>query len=344
MYDFAHSLSDALENITHSLCTLEFQDHRPLYDWCVENTSVAGSPKQYEFSRLNLSHTLTSKRKLKSLVDEKFVDGWDDPRMSTLSGMRRRGYPPAAIRNMCDMLGVSRTDSIIDLSVLEEYVRNELNHIAPRAMCVIDPLKVIIDNYPEEAEQLLELPVHPQDELMGKRTVPFAREIYIEREDFMEDAHKSFFRLAPGKEVRLRGAYVIMCEKIIKDPITGKVIELHCSMDPETLGKKPEGRKVKGVIHWVSCKHAKRVEVRLYDRLFNTENPGLYEDFSEVLNPDSLKILPTCYIEPNLPELKPELGFQFERLGYFCVDNKLSTEEKPVFNRVVDLRDTWAKG
>lgn len=343
MYDFAHSLSDAIENITHSICTLEFQDHKPLYDWCVENTSVAGSPKQYEFSRLNLSHTITSKRKLKRLVDEKFVNGWDDPRMSTLSGVRRRGYPAAAIRNMCEMLGVSKTDSVIDLSILEEYVRDELNRVVPRAMCVIEPLKVVITNYPEGEEQLLELPVHPQDESMGKRTVPFSRELYIEREDFMEDAPKKFFRLAPGKEVRLRGSYVIKCEEVIKDSDTGDVKELRCTMDPETLGKKPEGRKVKGVIHWVSCQHAKQVEVRLYDRLFNVENPGLYEDFNEALNPNSLNVLPTCYIEPNLPELKPELSFQFERLGYFCVDNKLSTEEKPVFNRVVSLRDTWAK-
>lgn len=343
MYDFAHSLSDAIENITHSLCTLEFQDHRPLYDWCIENTSVKGSPKQYEFSRLNLSHTITSKRKLKQLVDEKIVDGWDDPRMSTLSGVRRRGYPASAIRNMCAMLGVSKTDSVIDLSILEEYVRDELNRIAPRAMCVIDPLKVVIENFPNDKELLLEMPVHPQNEVMGNRKVPFYHEIYIERDDFMEEATKHFFRLSPGKEVRLRGSYVIKCEKVIKDPATGKIEELRCTLDPDTLGKNPEGRKVKGVIHWVSCKHAKEVEVRLYDRLFNIENPGVLEDFSKALNPGSLNVLEKCYIEPNLPELKPELSFQFERLGYFSVDSKFSTPEKTVFNRVVNLRDTWIK-
>lgn len=345
MYDFAHSLSDAIENITHSLCTLEFQDHRPLYDWCVENTSVQGKPHQYEFSRLNLSHTITSKRKLKALVDEKYVDGWDDPRLSTIRGMRRRGFPAAALRNFCELIGVSKSDSVIDMSVLEECVRNELNQTAPRVMCVLDPLKVIITNYPLYPNgkiENLELPVHPQDETMGKRIVPFAREIYIEQDDFMEEASNKFFRLTPGQEVRLRGAYVIKCEAAIKDS-SGKIKELHCSFDPDTLGKNPEGRKVKGVIHWVSCQHARKVEVRLYDRLFNTENPGAQEDFTQILNPDSLKILTDCFIEPNLPILKAEQTVQFERLGYFCVDNQLSSEAKPVFNRVVSLRDTWGK-
>lgn len=343
MYDFAHSLSDAIENITHSLCTLEFQDHRPLYDWCVENVSVSGQPKQYEFSRLNLSHTITSKRKLKKLVDDKIVDGWDDPRMSTLSGVRRRGIPAAAIRNMCEMLGVSKTDSVIDLTVLEDYVRDELNRTAPRAMCVINPLKVIIENFPEDEPQMLTLPRHPQNEAMGTRTLPFTREIYIEREDFMEDAPKKFFRLAPGKEVRLRGSYVIKCESVIKDPNTGEITALKATMDTDTLGKNPEGRKVKGVIHWVSASHAKAIEIRLYDRLFRVENPGFYENFNAILNPESLKILHTCYLESDAVDLSPEQAYQFERLGYFCVDRYLSQQDRPVLNRVVTLRNTWEK-
>ncbi len=340
MYDYAHSLSDAIEDITHSICTLEFQDHRPLYDWCIANTSVKGKPHQYEFSRLNLSHTITSKRKLKQLVDEKYVEGWDDPRLATIRGMRRRGFPAAALRNFCEMTGVSKSESVIDMSVLEECVRNELNHSAPRAMCVLHPLKVIIKNYPDNKTELLEMSVHPQNESMGKRIVPFAREIYIEHEDFMEQPSKDFIRLAPGREVRLRGSYVIKCEDVIKNS-AGEITELHCTLDPNTLGKNPEGRKVKGVIHWVSCKHARKAEIRFYDRLFTIENPGALDDFTQVLNSTSLQVLQNCFIEPNLPALKPELGFQFERLGYFCVDNQLSTEDNPIFNRVVSLRDTW---
>ncbi|MHB1949023.1 MAG: glutamine--tRNA ligase/YqeY domain fusion protein [Gammaproteobacteria bacterium] len=342
MYDFAHSLSDALENITHSLCTLEFQDHRPLYDWFVANCTTPGKPQQIEFSRLNLSHTVTSKRKLKSLVDDKHVSSWNDPRMPTLVGMRRRGYPPAAIRNFCELIGISKSDSIIDMSVFEESVRAELNTHAPRAMCVLNPLKIVIENYPEDRVENLTVANHPQNEALGTRIMPFTREIYIEQEDFMEVPANKFFRLAPGAEVRLRSSYVIKCNEVIKDH-TGKIIELCCSYDPDTLGKNPEGRKVKGVIHWVSAAQAKKVEVRLYDRLFKTENPGAKENFTEDLNVNSLTILKECYLEPGLTNLIPEQAYQFERLGYFCVDNQDSQKDHLVFNRIVDLRDSWAK-
>lgn len=339
MYDYAHSVSDALEGITHSLCTLEFQDHRPLYDWCVDNVATPAKPRQIEFARLNLSHTITSKRKLKQLVDDNIVAGWDDPRMPTIRGLRRRGVPAAAIRQFCEMIGISKSDSVIDASVFEECIRDELNHTAARAMAVLDPIKITLSNYPEDQEEMLNASVHPQDDSMGTRELPFSRELYIEREDFMEDAPKKFFRLAPGKEVRLRNAYVIRCDEVVKDA-DGVVQELICSYDADTLGKKPEGRKVKGVIHWLSAKHAKTAQVRLYDRLFMTENPGAEEDFLQSVNPESLTILNSIYIEPSLAEAKAEDCFQFERLGYFCRDR---VETDLVFNRVVGLRDSWAK-
>lgn len=342
LYDFAHPLSDALEHITHSLCTLEFQDHRPLYDWFIEHTSVPAKPRQIEFSRLNMSHTITSKRKLRHLVEEKHVAGWDDPRMPTLKGVRRRGYPAAAIRQFCDTVGISKSDSVIDMSVLEECVRDELNQHAPRAMCVLDPLKIIITNYPENTCEMLTVSNHPQDESLGSRELPFTRELYIEREDFLEEPPKKFFRLSPGKEVRLRNAYVIKCEDVIRNPKTNAITELHCTYDPDTLGKKPAARKVKGVLHWLSCAHAHTAEVRLYDRLFTVENPGATDDFTQYLNPDSLHIVKNAYIELSLLQSTPEQSFQFERLGYFCVD-KESSADTPVLNRVVGLRDTWAK-
>ena len=333
MYDFAHSLSDAIEGITHSLCTLEFQDHRPLYDWFVENCKSPHQPQQIEFARLNVSHCITSKRKLKKLVDEKTVSGWDDPRMATLCGMRRRGYPAVSIRKFIDMVGVTKSDSVIEMSVLEECVRNELNQHAPRAMAVLNPIKIVIENYPEDKVETLSVANHPQDESYGRRELPFARELYIERDDFMEEPEKKFFRLAPGKEVRLRSAYVIKCEDVIKDA-NGEVVELRCSYDPDTLGKKPEGRKVKGVIHWLSAEHAKTAEVRLYDRLFTDENPGKFEDFIARINPNSLQIIKQAYIEPSLADAKAEQAYQFERLGYFCLDNGSDR----IFNRVVSLR------
>lgn len=340
MYDFAHSLSDAIENITHSLCTLEFQDHRPLYDWCIEHCNPPGQPQQIEFSRLNLSHTITSKRKLKMLVDDKHVDGWDDPRMPTLVGLRRRGIPPAALHAFCDMIGITRSDSVISMSVLEECVRNELNQHAPRAMAVLNPIKVVIENYPEDKVEILTVAAHPNEPQLGSRDIPFSREIYIDADDFMVDAPKDFHRLAPEKEVRLHSSYIIKCEKVITDPANGKIIELRCSYDPATLGKNPEGRKVKGVVHWVSIKHAKTATVRLYDRLFNTENPGAEDDFTPFLNPNSLQTVEQCFIEPSLANAKPEDRFQFLRLGYFCLD-RYSQSNELIFNRIVNLRDSW---
>lgn len=342
MYDFAHCLSDALEGITHSLCTLEFQVNRPLYEWFLEQLLPAPHPVQLEYSRLNFSHTMTSKRKLRRLVEEGHVAGFDDPRMPTLVGARRRGIPPAAIRKLCEELGISKSDSVIDLTVLEDAVRNELNDTAPRAMCVLDPIKVIIEDYPEDKVETLSAPAHPQQEL-GTRELPFCRELYIEREDFMEDAPKKFFRLAPDKEVRLRNSYVIKCEKVIKDE-QGNIIELRCSHDPNTLGKNPEGRKVKGVIHWVSAKHAVPVTVRLYDRLFKAENPNKAEDWEALLamlNPESMHTIEGAYAEPGLVNASPEQRFQFERTGYFCADRYEFSRETPVFNRIVSLRDSW---
>jgi len=342
LYDYAHPLSDALESITHSICTLEFQDHRPFYDWLIENVNPPAHPKQYEFARLNISHTITSKRKLRQLIEEGHVESWDDPRLPTLRGMRRRGFPATAIRNFCEETGVSKSNSVIDMSILEECVRDELNSHAPRAMAVLDPLKIVIEDYPEDKTETLTAPNHPQDETLGVREIPFTRELYIEREDFMEDAPKKFFRLAPGKEVRLRNAYVIKCEEVIKDPDTGEITELRCTFDPDTLGKKPEGRKVKGVIHWVSAPHAINAEIRLYDRLFTIENPAASDDFIQHLNPNSLQIKPNCFLEPSLADASPGQAFQFERIGYFAVD-PTSQPKKLVFNRIVSLRDSWAK-
>lgn len=339
MYDFAHPLSDAIEGITHSLCTLEFQDHRPLYDWFVANTSVEAQPQQIEFARFNLSHTITSKRKLKELVDGGHVSGWDDPRMPTLKGVRNLGYPPKAIKDLCEETGISKSDSVIDMSLMEEKVRHVLNDEAPRAMCVLDPLKVIISNYPEDKSEVLKAACHPQQEALGQRELPFSREIFIERDDFMENPVGKFFRLAPGKEVRLRSSYVIKCEEVIKND-KGEVIELHCSYDENTLGKKPEGRKVKGVIHWVDANSALSCDIKLFDRLFNVENPAASDDFVQQLNPDSLVELTGALVEPSMQNNEVGSVFQFERQGYFKLLNKAERFE---FHRVVNLKDTWQK-
>ncbi|MDF1655016.1 MAG: glutamine--tRNA ligase/YqeY domain fusion protein [Coxiellaceae bacterium] len=342
MYDYTHCMSDAIEAITHSLCTLEFQDHRPLYEWFLEQLDMPARPQQIEFSRLNVSHTITSKRKLRQLVDEGIVDGWDDPRMSTLIGMRRRGYPAAALRNFCDRVGISKSDSVIDLGVMEECVRDELNRTAPRVMAVLDPIKVVITNYPEDKTEMVTAPNHPQDESMGTRELPFSRTLYIERDDFMEVApNKKFKRLAIGKEVRLRNAYVICGDKMITDA-DGNVIEVHCTYDADTLGKNPEdGRKVKGVIHWVSAEQALPAEVRLYDRLFTVENPAAQDDFTQHINPDSYKQLTNCWLEPSVKQAKAGDTFQFERTGYFVIDLD-GTADQLVLNRVVSLRDSWS--
>ncbi len=341
MYDFAHALSDAIEGITHSLCTLEFQDHRPLYDWVVEHCQMPHRPQQIEFSRLNLNYTITSKRKLKQLVDGHYVDGWDDPRMATLSGMRRRGFPAQAIRKFCTQLGVSKQDSIIDMSILENCVRDHLNQDAQRRMAVLNPLKVIITNYPETQVEMLSVSNHPQNPDVGRRELPFSRELYIEREDFKLEPEPKYFRLAPGKEVRLINAYVIHCDSVIQDD-QGNISELHCHYLPETLaGKKPaHGGKVKGVIHWLSAVQAQDAEVRLYDRLFNLENPGAESDFLQALNPESLQVISKAKVETSLLGVEAGDTFQFNRLGYFCADTK-HTSSKPVFNRVVALRDKW---
>jgi len=344
MYDFAHPLSDAIEGITHSLCTLEFQDHRPLYDWCVENVTVAARPRQIEFARLSLSYTVLSKRKLLKLVEEGHVAGWDDPRMPTLSGMRRRGYPPAAIRTFCKMIGMSKTDSTtVDLGKLEYCLREELNRTAPRVMAVLRPLKVVIENYPEGKTEELEAINNPEDESAGTRMIPFSREIWIERDDFMEDPPKKFFRLAPGREVRLKHAYFITCKEVVKDA-SGEIAELRCTYDPATRGgESPDGRKVKGTLHWVSAAHALDAEVRLYDHLFTAEFPGSGgRDFLDDLNPDSLETLQGCKAEPSLAAAAAGSSFQFLRHGYFCVDPD-SAAGALVFNKSLGLKDTWAK-
>jgi glutaminyl-tRNA synthetase len=345
MYDFAHGQSDYWEGITHSICTLEFEVHRPLYDWFIDQLMDSDyRPRQIEFARLNLTYTIMSKRRLLELVKEGHVNGWDDPRMPTISGLRRRGYTPESIRNFSDRIGVTKVDGMIDVSLLEYSVREHLNKTAQRVMGVLNPLKVIITNYPENQEEELEAINNPEDESMGTRKVPFSRELYIERDDFMEDPPRKFFRLAPGREVRLRYAYFVTCTDVIKDK-NGKITELHCTYDPASKGgNSPDGRKVKATLHWVSAKHAVKSEVRLYDRLFNDEDPAGHKDvdFKEFLNPDSLKILPECYLEPFVKDAKPLDHFQFERLGYFNLDYD-STPGKPVFNRTVPLRDSWSK-
>jgi len=345
MYDFAHALSDAIEHITHSLCTLEFEDHRPLYDWCVENVTSPSRPVQIEFARLNVSYTVLSKRRLLQLVREKYVEGWDDPRMPTISGFRRRGYTPEAIRDFSERIGVAKKDSIVDLSLLEFCLREDLNKRAQRRMAILRPLKVVIENYPEGKEEELDAVNNPEDESMGNRKVPFSREIFIERDDFMEDPPKKFFRLYPGNEVRLRYAYFITCKDVIKDD-NGEIIELRCTYDPASRGgNSPDGRKVRGTIHWVSVRHAVDAEVRLYDNLFMKPDPDDVEKgktFLDNINPNSLEVV-TAKAEPMLGSVEPGENFQFERLGYFVADKKVHTLEKPVFNRSVTLRDTWAK-
>lgn len=341
MYDYTHCISDALEGITHSLCTLEFADHRPLYDWILDNISIDCHPQQIEFSRLELEYTIVSKRKLNQLVVEGHVSGWDDPRMPTIAGLRRAGFTPAAIRDFCERIGVTKKDAWIEMSVLESCIREDLNNTAFRAMAVLKPLKVVLENYPEAQVEQLEMSNHPQDETQGKRIVPFAKVVYIEQDDFADVPPPKYKRLIEGGEVRLRGAYVIKCNEIIKDA-EGKVIELRCTYDANTLGKKPEGRKVKGVIHWVSAEHALDAEVRLYDRLFNVANPSAEENFCDALNPNSLEIVTDAKVESSLAKAKLGSRFQFERVGYFCLDTEDSSASKLVFNRTVTLRDTWA--
>ncbi len=344
MYDYSHCISDALEGITHSLCTLEFEDHRPLYDWVLDMLPVPCHPQQIEFARLELSYTITSKRKLHQLVTEGHVSGWDDPRLPTLKGMRRRGYPAAAIRKFCNAVGVTKKQTTIDVAVLENAVREELDASAPRAMAVVRPLKLVIENYPEDDNDELEAANHPKDESFGSRKLAFSRELYIERDDFMLDPPKKFFRLGPGREVRLRYAYLVTCERVEVDPDTGEPSVIYCSYDPASRGgNAPDGRKVKGTIHWVSAKHGKRAEVRLYDRLFQVPNPAASENFLDELNPDSVARVTEAWIEPALAEAAPGAQFQFERLGYFCADTVEHTNAAPVFNRTVSLRDTWAK-
>ena len=345
MYDYAHSLSDSLEGITHSLCTLEFEDHRPLYDWVLDELNLDSHPQQIEFARLNISYTVLSKRKLLELVKEGHVSGWDDPRMPTLSGLRRRGFTPEAIRNFCEQIGVAKRDTVISVALLEHHLRDDLNRHSPRVMGVLRPLRVVIENYPEDEEEELDAVNNPEDPSAGSRKVPFSRVLYIEQEDFQEEPHKKFYRLAPGREVRLRYAYFVKCVDVVKDEKTGEVVELRCTYDPATKGgSSPDGRKVKATIHWVSVAHSLQVEVRLYDRLFLKENPEEGgADFREALNPDSLLTLTSCQVEPSLKGAEPGTRYQFERQGYFCVDTVDATPAALVFNRTVTLRDSWAK-
>ncbi len=343
-YDFSHGQSDAIEGITHSICTLEFEDHRPLYNWFIEHLPVPHKPRQYEFARLNLNHTVTSKRKLKRLVDEGHVDHWGDPRMPTLLGMRRRGFTPSSIRKFCEMVGVARANSVVDVGMLEHAIRDDLNMTAPRAMCVLDPLKIVITNYPEDRVEELTAPGHPDTEGFADRILPFSREVYIEREDFRESANKKYKRLVLGKKVRLRHAYVLTAEDVVKDA-DGEITEVHCSYDPDTHGQDPaDGVKPKGVIHWVSASHGRQATVRLYDRLFLHESPDAGDtDFVEHLNPESLRVLANCWIEPGLADAAPESSYQFERQGYFVADRFDHRPDAPVFNRTVGLKDSWAK-
>ncbi len=346
MYDFTHGLSDSIEGITHSICTLEFEDHRPLYDWFLEELNVF-HPQQIEFARLNLSHTVMSKRILLELVEHGVVTGWDDPRIPTISGLRRRGYTPEAIRNFCERIGVAKRGSMVDIALLEHSIREDLNQRAPRVMGVLRPLRVVIDNYPEDQVEELEAVNNPEDPGMGSRKVPFSRVLYIEREDFLEEPPKKFFRLAPGREARLRYAYFIKCVGMVKDEQSGELVELRCTYDPETRGGwAPDGRKVKATLHWVSAAHSLQAEVRLYDHLFVKANPSDEKesvDFKTYLNPNSLETLTSCRVEPSLAGAAPGSRYQFERQGYFCVDTKDSSDEALVFNRTVTLRDTWAK-
>jgi len=348
MYDYAHPLSDALEKITHSICTLEFEDHRPLYDWLIAQLITENQPRQYEFARLNLTHTVMSKRKLRQLVEGGYVQGWDDPRMPTISGMRRRGYTPEAIRDFCDRIGVAKANSMVDVALLEHCLREDLNTKAQRVMGVLDPVKVILTNYPEGSEELLEADNNTENPDAGKRKIPFSRTLYIEREDFMEDPPKKYFRLSPGNEVRLKHAYIIKCEEVIKDT-DDNIIEIRCTYDPDTKsGASTVSRKVKGTLHWVSATHAVDAEIRLYDYLIQEEQPveeelGSDDDFLARVNPDSCIVLKDCKLEPSLQDALPGAHFQFLRQGYFCADSKDHCSKKPVFNRIVGLRDSWAK-
>ena len=347
MYDYAHCVSDAIEGITHSICTLEFENHRPLYDWFLDALKTPHHPQQIEFARLNLTHTVMSKRKLLKLVKEGLVHGWDDPRIPTVAGLRRRGFTPESIRDFCERVGVGKNESLVDIALLEHCLREDLNRRAPRVMAVLKPLRVIIENYPEDRVEELDAVNNPEDASAGTRKVPFARVLYIERDDFMEDPPKKFFRLAPGREVRLRYAYFVTCTGVVKDPASGRVVELRCTYDPATRGGgAPDGRNVKATLHWVSAAHARDAEVRLYDRLLSTEDPGAAgEDdaFMAAINPDSLQVLTGCKVEPGLAAASPGAFFQFERLGYFCADLRDSSPDAPVFNRTVGLRDAWTK-
>ena len=343
MYDFTECLSDAIEGVTHSICTLEFENNRAIYDWILQAAEIPDPPNQYEFARLNLSNTIMSKRFLGPLVDEGHLDGWDDPRMPTLAGLRRRGYTPTAIRNFMDEVGVAKRENLIDVALLEHKLREDLNRIAPRVMGVLNPLKVVIDNFQEDGEEALEAINNPEDESMGTRMVPFSHTLYVERSDFREDAPKKYHRLAPGKEVRLRYGYYITCVDVVKDPDSGEVTQLHCTYDPETKGgSSPDGRKVRGTIHWVSAARAVKAEVRLYDRLFTVDDPD-GENFREHINPDSLEVLTDCLVEQSLAEAEVGITYQFERQGYFCLDGVDSRPDRLVFNRAVALRDSWAK-
>jgi len=346
MYDFAHCLSDSIEGITHSICTLEFENNRPLYDWILDQLGVH-HPQQIEFARLNLSHTLLSKRRLLELVEKKYVSGWDDPRMPTLSGLRRRGYTPESIRDFCDTIGVAKFNSIVDMVVLENAIREELNKTAPRVMAVLRPLKVVIINYPEGKTEELNAVNNPEDSAMGERKITFSKVLYIEQDDFKEEPPKKFFRLSPGVEVRLRYAYFIKCLEVIKDKQTGRIIELHCSYDPKTRGgDAPDGRKVKATLHWVSAENSLKAQVRLYDYLFTARDPSKAsegQDWKAGLNPISLEVLPDCRLEASLGEAKPGSRYQFERKGYFCLDPIDSLGGKLVFNRIVPLKDEWVK-
>ncbi|MGB5450550.1 MAG: glutamine--tRNA ligase/YqeY domain fusion protein [Sedimenticolaceae bacterium] len=342
MYDYTHPISDAIEGITHSLCTLEFEDHRPLYDWVLDNISIDCHPRQIEFSRLNLEFTVVSKRKLTQLVQERCVSGWNDPRMPTIAGLRRRGYTPESIRSFCEAIGVTKSEGTVEMSVLENSIRSHLDASAPRRMAVLDPLKLVITNFDNESGEALQAGNHPKDESQGSRELTLTREVYIDRADFREQANKKYKRLVLGGEVRLRNAYVIRCDEAIKDDV-GNIIELHCTYDPETLGRNPEGRKVRGVIHWVSASLGHKAEIRLYDRLFESAEPGKGGDFLEDLNPDSLRVLRDCVVEPALAEASVGERYQFEREGYFCLDSEDSRPGKPIFNRIVSLRDSWEK-